>query len=67
MAGPATLTQQIIHDHLAAETNEEIARRVDRVLLEDATGTMACLQLEQLGLDHVVVLAGGPVAHAAHA
>ena len=29
--------------------------RVDQILLEDATGTMACLQFERLGLDRVAV------------
>jgi aconitate hydratase len=33
----------------------EIKLRVDQVLLEDATGTMACLQFERLGLDRVAV------------
>src|SRR6266849_350536 len=55
MAGPATLTQRIIHDHLAGGTEEEIELRVDQILLEDATGTMACLQFERLGLDRVAV------------
>src|SRR6266850_1268450 len=60
MAGPATLTQRIIHDHLvgesgAGDTEAEIALRVDQILLEDATGTMACLQFERLGLDRVGV------------
>ncbi len=55
MAGPATLTQRIIHDHLAGSTDKEIELRVDQILLEDATGTMACLQFERLGLDRVVV------------
>ena len=54
MAG-RTLTQKIIADHLAGETDEEIELRVDQILLEDATGTMACLQFEQLGLDRVAV------------
>ena len=55
MAGPATLTQRIIHDHLVASTDEEIELRVDQILLEDATGTMACLQFERLGLERVAV------------
>ena len=50
-----TLTQKIILDHLVGESEEEIELRVDEVLLEDATGTMACLQFEQLGLDRVAV------------
>jgi aconitate hydratase len=50
-----TLTRKIIDDHLAGESEEEIELRVDQILLEDATGTMACLQFEQLGLDRVQV------------
>jgi predicted aconitate hydratase len=50
-----TLTRKIIDDHLTGRTEEELELRVDQVLLEDATGTMACLQFEQLGLDRVVV------------
>src|SRR3954469_10065198 len=50
-----TLTAKIIADHLAGESDEEIALRVDQILLEDATGTMACLQFERLGLDRVAV------------
>src|SRR5213593_2749210 len=55
MTGPATLTERIIHDHLVDGTDEELALRVDQILLEDATGTMACLQFERLGLDRVAV------------
>ena len=50
-----TLTAKIIADHLAGENDEEIELRVDQILLEDATGTMACLQFEQLGLDRVAL------------
>jgi aconitate hydratase len=52
---PGTLTERIISEHLAAASDEEIELRVDQVLLEDATGTMACLQFERLGLEHVRV------------
>ena len=55
MAGAQTLTAKIIHDHLAGSTEEELELRVDQILLEDATGTMACLQFERLGLDRVAV------------
>ena len=55
MAGPQTLTEKIISDHLVGGSDEEIELRVDQILLEDATGTMACLQFEQLGLDRVAV------------
>ena len=50
-----TLTAKIIADHLVAESEEEVELAVDEILLEDATGTMACLQFEQLGLDRVRV------------
>jgi aconitate hydratase len=52
---PLTLTAKIIDDHLTGSTDEEIGLRVDQILLEDATGTMACLQFERLGLDRVAV------------
>ena len=55
MAGPQTLTEKIISEHLVGGTDEEIELRVDQILLEDATGTMACLQFEQLGLGRVAV------------
>jgi aconitate hydratase len=50
-----TLTEKIISEHLVGSAGEEIELRVDQILLEDATGTMACLQFEQLGLDRVAV------------
>src|SRR3954470_9213808 len=53
--GARTLTEKIIADHLAGEDGDEIEVRVDQILLEDATGTMACLQFEELGLDRVAV------------
>jgi aconitate hydratase len=55
VAGARTLTAKIIQDHLAGGTEEELELRVDQILLEDATGTMACLQFERLGLDRVAV------------
>jgi aconitate hydratase len=55
VAGAQTLTAKIIHDHLAGSTEEELELRVDQILLEDATGTMACLQFERLELDRVAV------------
>jgi len=55
VTGSLTLTEKIISEHLAGESEEEIDLRVDQVLLEDATGTMACLQFEELGLDRVAV------------
>jgi aconitate hydratase len=52
---PGTLTEKIISEHLVGESQEEIELRVDQILLEDATGTMACLQFELLGLERVQV------------
>src|ERR671932_2566720 len=37
------------------EQGEEVGLRIDQCLLQDATGTMACLQLEQMGVDRVQV------------
>ncbi|MHA1712855.1 MAG: aconitate hydratase [Candidatus Ranarchaeia archaeon] len=47
-----TLTEKIIGSHLVSgemTPGEEIEIIVDRVLMQDATGTMACLQFEELG------------------
>jgi aconitate hydratase len=60
VTGPRTLTEKIISAHAvtglaAAAREDEIGLTVDQILLEDATGTMACLQFEQLGLDRVDV------------
>jgi aconitate hydratase len=52
---PGTLTDKIISEHLVGESEEEVELRVDQILLEDATGTMACLQFELLGLERVRV------------
>jgi aconitate hydratase len=57
-----TLTDKIVAAHLARE-NEEIDLVVDQILLEDATGTMACLQFEQLGLDRVAVPTASYIDH----
>ncbi len=54
MAG--TLTEKIIADHIVdgqMATGEEIALRIDQTLTQDATGTMAYLQFEALGIDRV--------------
>jgi aconitate hydratase len=55
VAGPQTLTAKILSEHEVARSEAEVELRVDQVLLEDATGTMACLQFERLGLDRVAV------------
>jgi len=47
------LTQKIIKQHLVEgcmTTGKEIAIRVDQTLTQDATGTMAWLQFEALGI-----------------
>lgn len=50
------LTHKIVRDHLVSgkmEPGEEIAIRIDQTLTQDATGTMAYLQFEALGLSRV--------------
>ena len=54
MAG-VSLTQKLLDEHVVSATEEEVEVRVDQVLLEDATGTMACLQFERLGEERVRV------------
>src|SRR5262249_53750466 len=47
-----TLTHRILAEHLVhgrLVAGEEVQLRVDQALLQDATGTMACLELEYLG------------------
>ena len=53
---PYTLAQKIISEHLLSGTmqpGEEIALRMDQTLTQDATGTMAYLELEAMGIDRV--------------
>jgi len=55
---PENLTRQILAEHLVdgeLKPGEPIALRVDQTLLQDATGTMACMQFEQLGVPRVKV------------
>ncbi|MDP8239347.1 MAG: aconitate hydratase [Candidatus Hatepunaea meridiana] len=50
------LVQKILEDHLIdgkCETGEEIGIRIDQTLTQDATGTMAFLQFEAIGIDRV--------------
>jgi aconitate hydratase len=50
------LTRRIIEDHLVSgeiRAGEEIAIRVDQTLTQDATGTMAYLQFEAMGIPRV--------------
>ena len=58
MPAPRTLTHKLLEDHLESGrlvAGEDIVLRVDQVLLEDATGTMAGMQFEELGVDRVQV------------
>ena len=50
------VTEKIIGAHLVAgkmEAGSEIAIRIDQTLTQDATGTMAYLQFESMGIDRV--------------
>ena len=51
---PKTLTEKIVAAHLVSGRHAaggEIALRIDQTLTQDATGTLAFLQFEALGLD----------------
>ncbi len=53
---PRNLTQKILTEHLVdgrLTPGEEIGLVIDHTLLQDATGTMAMLEFEALGLDRV--------------
>ncbi|WP_020111933.1 aconitate hydratase [Rhodococcus sp. 114MFTsu3.1] len=53
-----TLTYKILRAHLAAGDlvpGSDITVRTDQILMEDATGTMAAMQFEELGLDSIRV------------
>ncbi len=50
---PKTLTQKIIDAHKVAESADEYALRIDQTLTQDATGTMAYLEFEAIGLERV--------------
>ena len=50
-----TLVAKLLHTHLVDGSfapGQEAQLRVDQVLLEDYTGTMACLQFEALKVAH---------------
>jgi aconitate hydratase len=52
------LTQKIIQSHLTAGdlvAGTEVSLRVDQGLLQDTTGTMGFLQLEELGIDRIKI------------
>ncbi|HEV2771849.1 MAG TPA: aconitate hydratase [Thermoleophilaceae bacterium] len=55
---PENLTRQILKEHLVdgeLRPGSPISLRVDQTLLQDATGTMALMQFEQLGSSRVAV------------
>src|SRR3989440_5142882 len=55
---PHTLTQQILQEHLAEgelKPGKPISLRMDQALLQDATGTMALMQFEELEVPRVKV------------
>ncbi len=50
------VTEKILHAHLLSgepTPGAEVAIRIDQTLTQDATGTMAYLQFESMGIDHV--------------
>ncbi len=52
------LVQKILSTHLGsspAAPGEDISLRVDQALLQDTTGTMACQQLTELGVDRIKI------------
>ena len=51
-----TIAQKIIKSHLVAGEmipGQEIGLKIDQTLTQDATGTMAYLEFEAMGLDRV--------------
>lgn len=49
-----TLTEKLIAAHLVSgsmEPGAEVALRIDQTLTQDATGTMAYLEFESMGID----------------
>ncbi len=51
-----TLTEKILREHLvdgSYEPDEEIGIKIDQTLTQDATGTMAYLQFESMGLSDI--------------
>jgi len=56
MAKARNLTQKIIAQHLVCgkmKPGTEIGLKIDQTLTQDATGTMACLQFEAIGIPRV--------------
>ena len=53
---PKTLTEKILYAHLVEgepRAGEEVAIKIDQTLTQDATGTMAYLQLEAMGVPQI--------------
>jgi aconitate hydratase len=50
---PKTLTQKILDAHIVERTDTEYGIRIDQTLTQDATGTMAYLQFEAIGIPRV--------------
>jgi aconitate hydratase len=48
-----TIANKIINAHMVDETPDEIGLRIDQTLTQDATGTMAYLEFEAIGIDAV--------------
>ena len=51
-----TIAEKIIEQHLLSgemKTGEEIGLRINQTLTQDATGTMAYLEFESMGVDQV--------------
>ncbi len=48
-----TMAAKILEDHLAHVSEDEYSLRIDQTLTQDATGTMAYLEFEAIGLDRV--------------
>src|SRR6266536_3970504 len=50
------MTAKILEEHLVGgrlAPGREISLRIDQALLQDATGTMACMEFEALGVERV--------------
>ena len=51
-----TITEKILKDHIVEgipKAGEEVAIKIDHTLTQDATGTMAYLQFEAIGIDRI--------------
>ena len=51
-----TITEKILKNHIVegkAAVGEEVALKIDHTLTQDATGTMAYLQFEAIGIDRI--------------